>query len=142
MWKFLVVALSISLALPSEGATPCNARRFNHDSVVCVCNENFCDTLDPIQPTPRGLVRIYESDRAGKRLEMREEQFGNDPPGPIPWPVDIERSQKFQEIIGFGGNNQRLHFQNKSQRKNTKECRFEVLGATLPLLASTDFLLT
>jgi glucosylceramidase len=46
---------------------------------------------------------VYESDREGKRLESREVQFGEDIPGPIPWNVEINRNEKFQEIIGFGG---------------------------------------
>jgi len=53
--------------------------------------------------TPRGTVNIIESDRAGKRLESRTAQFGNDLPGQVSYTVNIDRNTTFQEIIGFGG---------------------------------------
>jgi len=100
-----VAIVATFFASPSQTAQPCQARRFNHDSVVCVCDENYCDSLDPIARTDAGLVKVFESDRAGKRLEVREVRFGNDLPGVDPGRfknVRVNRNRKFQEIIGFG----------------------------------------
>ncbi|CAL8123450.1 unnamed protein product [Orchesella dallaii] len=107
MKAFIVTVAIIAtyFASPSLSAQPCQSRRFNHDSVVCVCDENYCDTLDPITRTEAGLVKVYESDRAGKRLEVRDVRFGNDLPGVDPGRfknVRVNRERKFQEIIGFG----------------------------------------
>lgn len=102
----LAVAITFATVITqSQTATPCASRKFNHDSVVCVCTESFCDTLDPINPTTGGVVKVYESDRAGKRLEVRDVRFGNDLPGVDPSKlrtVTINKNRKFQEIIGFG----------------------------------------
>lgn len=102
-----IVAIVLWVGL-SESGTPCNSRRFNHDSVVCVCDENFCDTLDPIEPTARGLLNVYESDRAGKRLEKREVQFGNDLPGPIFWNVNLERTERYLDFYGIWVRNRNI----------------------------------
>lgn len=108
MGKFAILTVAIVFATvvtQSQSAQPCSSRKFNHDSVVCVCSESYCDTLDPITPTNGGLVKVYESDQAGKRLEVREVRFGNDLPGVDPSKlrnVSINKNRKFQEIIGFG----------------------------------------
>lgn len=85
-----------------KAATPCQSRRFQHDSVVCVCTESYCDTLDPIARTECGVLNVYESDRAGKRLDRRDIVFGNDMAGVNFRNVTINRNQRYQEIIGFG----------------------------------------
>lgn len=97
-----VLLISINSRYSVEAANPCQPRRFQHDSVVCVCSESYCDTLDPITPTKCGILNVYESDRAGKRLEKRDVQFGNDLAGVSFRNVTINRNQKYQEIIGFG----------------------------------------
>jgi len=101
-----LVALAIFTNQPDliQSANPCNPRQFNHDSIVCVCDENYCDSFDPISKTAEGVVQVYESSRAGKRLEKREVNFGNEleEPGSI-WNVAIDKNTKYQEIIGFGG---------------------------------------
>lgn len=85
-----------------NAATPCQSRRFQHDSVVCVCTESYCDTLDSIARTECGVLNVYESDRVGKRLDRRHIVFGNDLSGVTFRNVTINRNQKYQEIIGFG----------------------------------------
>lgn len=97
-----VLLVSINYPNSIEASTPCQSRRFQHDSVVCVCNETYCDTLDPITRNECGVLNVYESDRAGKRLERRDIAFGNDYSGVSFRNVTINRNQKYQEIIGFG----------------------------------------
>lgn len=105
IFVFLVCSalfVSINYRCAVEAATPCQSRRFQHDSVVCVCTESYCDTLDPITRTECGFLNVYESDRAGKRIERRDVPFGNDLSGGSFRNVTINRNQKYQEIIGFG----------------------------------------
>lgn len=49
------------------------------------------------------MVKVFESDRGGKRLEARTVQFGNDLPGQVSYTITVDRNTTFQEIIGFGG---------------------------------------
>lgn len=97
-----VLLVSVNYPNSIEASSPCQSRRFQHDSVVCVCNETYCDTLDPITRTECGVLNVYESDRAGKRLDRRDIVFGNDYSGVSFRNVTINRNQKYQEIIGFG----------------------------------------
>lgn len=97
-----VLLISVDSRYPVDAANPCQSRRFQHDSVVCVCSESYCDTIDRIAPTKCGILNVYESDRAGKRLEKRDVQFGNDLTGSSFRNVTINRKLKYQEIIGFG----------------------------------------
>jgi len=100
-FTLLQIALLIASAL---GADPCSPRQGTHDSVYCVCTEDYCDTLDPIEVTPLGTVQIFESSQAGKRLDKRTQDFnGPENPDGTPWTVTIDRTTTFQEIIGFGG---------------------------------------
>ena len=88
----------------THSGKPCSPRQFNHDSIVCVCDEDYCDSLDPLAKTPRGTVQIFESSRAGKRLEGRQTEFNNELEGGSNyWNVTVDRSKTFQNIIGFGG---------------------------------------
>jgi glucosylceramidase len=104
---FSTLGFLLALAvLPTKVNTgnPCEPRQFNHDSIVCVCTEDYCDSLDPIYKTYSGIVKIFESSRAGKRLESREVSFNNTLEGGSNyWNVVVDRAQAFQEIIGFGG---------------------------------------
>uniref|UniRef100_A0A663N233 Glucosylceramidase n=1 Tax=Athene cunicularia TaxID=194338 RepID=A0A663N233_ATHCN len=57
------------------GARPCSPKYFGRDSMVCVCNATYCDTLDPlVLPAPGTYVK-YESSKAGKRLERSQGSF-------------------------------------------------------------------
>ncbi|CAG7818143.1 unnamed protein product [Allacma fusca] len=100
----LAVVLVSMLASSTLAGIPCNRRQFNHDSIVCVCDSNSCDTLGPLNRTQEGVVQIFESTRAGKRFEYREQRFndGVNPPG-NQWDMTLDPSWTFQEILGFGG---------------------------------------
>ena len=105
-----LLALLCLVVTPSMASIPCSPRKFSGDSVVCVCTESYCDTFDPLQRTDEGVVQVFESTRAGKRFEYREQRFndGNNndnSPSVTPWIVEIDHnsSEKMQEIIGFGG---------------------------------------
>lgn len=57
------------------GARPCSPKYFGRDSMVCVCNATYCDTLDPVVLPAPGTYVKYESSKAGKRLERSEGSF-------------------------------------------------------------------
>uniref|UniRef100_A0A8B9DLY7 Glucosylceramidase n=1 Tax=Anser cygnoides TaxID=8845 RepID=A0A8B9DLY7_ANSCY len=51
----------------AAGAQPCSPKYFGRDSMVCVCNATYCDTLDPVVLPAPGTYIKYESSKAGKR---------------------------------------------------------------------------
>lgn len=59
----------LSVSPSPAGSHPCNARNFGHGSLVCECSATYCDTLDPVTLPPAGTFLMYESNKAGKRLE-------------------------------------------------------------------------
>jgi len=102
----LVLALCLFTPL-TYGANKCNKRTFNnHNSFVCVCNEDFCDTVDPIQRQASGVIQIWETTRAEKRFDLRAQIFNDEsyvPPPAYEYKLSVDRSESYQEIFGFGG---------------------------------------
>jgi glucosylceramidase len=85
---------------------PCN-ERFFETGMVCVCNSSYCDTLEFVEPTKIGDVLIFSSSEKGlrflqstakfersfrfrKHIKLKENL------------ITIDRSKKYQKIIGFG----------------------------------------
>ncbi|XP_035716233.1 lysosomal acid glucosylceramidase [Folsomia candida] len=102
----LLSLLVLGLLAPSLilAADPCNPRYYP-DGMVCVCDELWCDTIDPLTPTPNGIVQIFESDRDGnKRFVRRLQSFNGteDPIGQV-WNVILQPTQLHQEMLGIGG---------------------------------------
>ncbi|XP_017305079.1 glucosylceramidase-like [Diaphorina citri] len=71
-WSIIVFLLfSINIKV---WASPCRARKFDQDSVVCVCNVEYCDFEPPRTPTFFQYL-LYTSDRDGKRFHVTEGNF-------------------------------------------------------------------
>lgn len=70
-WKnnFLFVCW---IAVDSNACIP---RKFNFDSVVCVCNATYCDTLSNIRAPLAGNYVIYTSSRDGLRFQRSVGSF-------------------------------------------------------------------
>ncbi|XP_068024979.1 lysosomal acid glucosylceramidase-like isoform X3 [Melanerpes formicivorus] len=86
----------------ATGARPCSPKHFGQDSIVCVCNATYCDTLDPVVlPAPGAYIK-YESSKAGKRLERSEGSFQRSlhAPGLL---LTLNVSARYQRMKGFGG---------------------------------------
>uniref|UniRef100_A0A2K5K3A7 Glucosylceramidase n=1 Tax=Colobus angolensis palliatus TaxID=336983 RepID=A0A2K5K3A7_COLAP len=49
---------------------PCIPKNFSYNSVVCVCNATYCDSLDPLTFPARGTFSHYESTRSGRRMKL------------------------------------------------------------------------
>ncbi|XP_032060311.1 lysosomal acid glucosylceramidase-like isoform X1 [Aythya fuligula] len=86
----------------AAGAQPCSPKYFGRDSMVCVCNATYCDTLDPVVLPAPGTYVKYESSKAGKRLERSEGSFQRSlrAPGLL---LTLNISALYQHVKGFGG---------------------------------------
>ncbi|XP_054165560.1 putative glucosylceramidase 4 isoform X2 [Oppia nitens] len=89
----------------------CAHRDYGNGATVCVCNKNYCDDLRPITRTPVGVIKVYETSKSGDRFAESELQFIKtafnltEPNSYYTSDVhiNINRSQTYQKIIGFGG---------------------------------------
>lgn len=84
----------------------CQRKKFDQDSFVCVCNEKTCDTFDKLKKTSQGIVQVYESSRNDHRFRPSQINFTNN--GMIlsnddHIQINVDRTKKYQKIIGFGG---------------------------------------
>jgi len=96
--KYLLLSATFHLSLQEN--KPCVQRDLGHSSFVCVCNSTYCDTYDKIEATSE-LVG-WVSDRRSKRLSRYPVswQSNNETVGVT---IDINKSVRYQEMIGFGG---------------------------------------
>ncbi|XP_052774446.1 lysosomal acid glucosylceramidase-like [Mya arenaria] len=101
-------ALSLATFFLSAKADdiPCMARWFDQDSVVCVCNSTYCDTITwdtsiPPPVNPYGYYYSFTSSRDGLRLKMKQGSFG-DSSVPNKYAFYAGNETK-QTIMGFGG---------------------------------------
>ncbi|XP_028985112.1 lysosomal acid glucosylceramidase isoform X2 [Betta splendens] len=86
----------------SEGSNKCVARNFGHDSVVCVCNATYCDSVGSVTLPPLGRFSSFLSSLAGSRLEPALGQVQANSSG-AGLRLTIIPYQKYQRIRGFGG---------------------------------------
>lgn len=57
-------------------ATKCVPRYYGSSSIVCVCNETYCDTFPPVENGPgKGHYLHYISSKSGKRFEVCSGKF-------------------------------------------------------------------
>ncbi|PSN49703.1 hypothetical protein C0J52_05335 [Blattella germanica] len=89
--------------------SPCAYRKYNYDSVVCVCNATYCDDIGTIpEPTKDKYLHIVSS-LDGDRLACSEEEFTTFGPffialvSPVIVLYEIQTNTKFQTMKGFGG---------------------------------------
>ena len=83
-------------------SVPCAKKDYGNGDMACVCNEEHCDTFDPINKTKSGIIQIYTSSKSGKRFEKTEAKFSKDNPN-ADWKITIDKDKKHQKILGFGG---------------------------------------
>ncbi|GAB1605193.1 lysosomal acid glucosylceramidase isoform X1 [Argonauta hians] len=78
----------------------CNARHYNFDSFVCVCNSTYCDTVPNIGKVAVGHYAVVVTDQKKHRLTNCTGSFkkSNDTS-----PMLINYKKTYQKIIGFGG---------------------------------------
>ncbi|CAD6194314.1 unnamed protein product [Caenorhabditis auriculariae] len=99
---FLKIAgFCLLFLLGAYAGKPCNLKTFQPNFSVCVCNENYCDEIDPLGSPSKGEAVIYYSSQSGKRLE-RSTTTGssNKPDG---FHATLDTNNKHQKMLGFGG---------------------------------------
>lgn len=81
---------------------PCRARKTNSSSIVCVCDSTYCDTLPTLEEITEGTYQLFTSSYDGLRFQKETGQFSEDLEE-SPYSLTIDRSIKYQTIVGFGG---------------------------------------
>ncbi len=93
------------LYLSVNARRSCNQRDYGNGATVCVCNTTYCDDLDPIVRTEKGVIKVFETSKSGDRFKETELKFGSTPTenATKTHTITLDKSKKFQKIIGFGG---------------------------------------
>ncbi|KAK3097705.1 hypothetical protein FSP39_012333 [Pinctada imbricata] len=79
----------------------CMQRDFGEDSVVCVCNSTYCDTVDANVRGDEGQYSLYLTDSVGDRIVHTYGSINSQNMGATTYTVN--KNVTYQEIIGFGG---------------------------------------
>nr|CAD7424478.1 unnamed protein product [Timema monikensis] len=96
----VVVLFSVSV----QGES-CLVRDYGASSVVCVCNSTHCDSLQPISEediSNRSFTR-FTSSKDGQRFKRTTDVFVDAVVGSGIAEFYLNKSQIYQDIIGFGG---------------------------------------
>ncbi|XP_069690290.1 lysosomal acid glucosylceramidase-like [Periplaneta americana] len=106
MWNLLIVLVTFILCACTE--FPCVPRRYDQDSVVCVCNSTYCDSPKKLpEDLLQGYYAQYMSSRKGKRLHLSAKPVGYKNQSVqfshSSLMFHVNTSQRYQHIIGFGG---------------------------------------
>ena len=84
-----------------SSAIQCIPRKYDQDSVVCVCNSTYCDTLEVEETIPQGTFLAYVSTLNGLRFEKYVKNVQK-----LPEAADVTveiTNRTIQTILGFGG---------------------------------------
>lgn len=101
---FLFLITAVFLLQSGLSQLPCVPRKFDQDSVVCVCNATYCDTIGDIEPGPSNPYAYYYAvvtTRDGLRLASRTGSFGDNLK--VNANVFTVGNTTEQTILGFGG---------------------------------------
>ncbi|KYN50638.1 Glucosylceramidase, partial [Trachymyrmex septentrionalis] len=80
----------------------CIPRSFGNNSIVCVCNSTYCDTVNK-QKLQQNQLLWYTSTQDGKRMQLSVMNFSAKNESEIDLILTVDIDQKFQKIQGFGG---------------------------------------
>ncbi|CAG2120872.1 unnamed protein product, partial [Medioppia subpectinata] len=83
---------------------PCAKRDAGGGNFICVCNATYCDDLDPLKKTPKGVVTVFETSRDGDRLQESQLKFGQNTVSNanVKQTITLDPNNKAQKIIGIG----------------------------------------
>ncbi|ESP00722.1 hypothetical protein LOTGIDRAFT_158016 [Lottia gigantea] len=98
---FLFLLTSLAFINLSLASYPCAKKDFGHDSVVCVCNSTFCDTVEPVVNPGRQKGWVYTSSKTGDRFNKTGFTFTSK--SLYSTIFTINRNISYQTIQGFGG---------------------------------------
>lgn len=101
---FRLLCIMCALMLTTTGidtSWPCNFHRIGDG--VCVCNATYCDTLD-LPQIVCGEYILVTSSKNGKRFDITRTKFDSlNATVASNRRFEIDESQKYQQLIGFGG---------------------------------------
>ncbi|XP_043495399.1 lysosomal acid glucosylceramidase-like [Polistes fuscatus] len=105
--------LFVVIFICTAKANECVPRKFDFDSIVCVCNSTYCDTTPDIGEPEEGSYQVYVSSKDGLRLSYSKGYFQKNINYSIAdWKsyvkilasgINVSRDKKYQTILGFGG---------------------------------------
>ncbi|KAH9645565.1 hypothetical protein HF086_005214 [Spodoptera exigua] len=96
VWFFLSIFVQVI-----NSDKPCAARDVGGESVVCVCNASYCDTISRTTPDDDEYI-VYTSSRAGSRFKKSFGKFKTSEKVTCPVTFVLELENKHQIIEGFG----------------------------------------
>ena len=104
--SLFVIFITFLIEVPCQ-STPCIPRKFDQDSVVCVCNSTYCDRIVAVERSPLTerefmytYYQAYVTTKAGHRLKFHQGSLM--PQEPNEYLYNIEE-EMYQTILGFGG---------------------------------------
>ena len=98
----LLTCLTLGMvAIWISSAIKCAPKKYDQDSVVCVCNATYCDTVEDEGTIQPGTFLTYISSLSGLRLEKHVGKVDNSS-GSAEVKVDVT-NKTIQTILGFGG---------------------------------------
>ncbi|XP_042857000.1 lysosomal acid glucosylceramidase-like [Penaeus japonicus] len=106
----LLLLLLLASVFVQESSASCAPRRYEQDSVVCVCDAHHCDLPGRLPFPDPGHYTVVTSSRDGLRFHVetrevdlfggQEEVPAEDPKGAVALEVDLE--DRRQVMLGFG----------------------------------------
>lgn len=84
----------------------CSPKYVDEESMVCVCNASYCDTIESVAKIDGGRYWMIRSTKAGERFNKIQQSFSKNAfqDGINSSTVlKIDRNQTYQKILGFGG---------------------------------------
>lgn len=100
MYRTILLAILFTWAAESHDCVP---RKFEYDSIVCVCNATYCDSTPDTAVPEVGNFNWYVSSRDGLRMSFSNGKFADDPTNMNGINITVDRTKTYQSIIGFGG---------------------------------------
>lgn len=129
MIKIFVLLIAIASAIAIQTEKPCRLRELS-DGFVCVCNDDYCDTLEIPEPTSSNEWIFVTSSKSGDRFNYKIGEFQSEIERNYihqnTTTIEIIASDTFQQIIGFGASfsGSVTYLLNKIT-KNMRECIYK-----------------
>lgn len=89
------------LVSSSSESLPCKQRTIATGKIVCVCDANYCDTIETPDLLAEGNYVVYTSNKAGLRFDRTSGSF--ETTSATDANIEIDTSVTYQTIQGFGG---------------------------------------
>ncbi|XP_050402562.1 lysosomal acid glucosylceramidase isoform X2 [Patella vulgata] len=102
-WKVFLTCfcwLLINTVKPVQ-TTLCAQKNLGGDSIVCVCNSDYCDTVEPNGNPGKNFYNLYQSSKLGHRLNYTAIPFEKNATTENIFYININVT--YQSILGFGG---------------------------------------